>query len=126
YYTGNGEMASVKYNQDEVSPQDEVENLTIELRDATSKALVASTQATLYTDGTLTSIFSSAPTGMFYIVVKGKNLVQTWSATPQAIGFVPLDYDFSAAESQAYTDGSQPSVVEVETGVWAMFSGDVD
>ncbi|MGK4568322.1 dockerin type I domain-containing protein [Flavobacterium sp. 3HN19-14] len=126
YYTGAGTMASVKYNQDGNSDDEEVEDLTIELRDASTLTLVATTDATLATDGTLTSIFPTAPDGLFYIVVRGSNLVETWSAVPQQVGSTPLDFDFSAAQSQAYTDGSQQSVVEVEPGVWAMYNGDVN
>ena len=126
YYTGSGTMTSVKNNQDGVSPTDEVENLTVELHDATTYALVATTTATLKTNGTMVCTFATAPSGSFYIAVKGSNLVQTWSATPQTVGATPLAFDFSTTESQSYTDGSQPSVVELETGVWGMYSGDVN
>jgi hypothetical protein len=126
YYTGSGTMASVKNNQDYVSPTTEVEDLTVELHDATTYALVASTTATLNTDGTMTCTFATAPSGSFYIVVKGSNIVETWSADPQTVGGTPLSYDFTSGLAQAYTDGSQNSMIEVEPGVWAFYSGDVN
>ncbi|MGK4567315.1 hypothetical protein [Flavobacterium sp. 3HN19-14] len=125
YYTGSGTMASVKNNQDFVSPLNQVEELTVELHNATTHALVATTTATLHTDGTMGCTFAGAPSGSFYIAVKGSNLVETWSATPQTVGAAPLTYDFTTSAAKAYTDGSQPSVIEVEPGVWAMYSGDV-
>ncbi|MGK4568317.1 beta strand repeat-containing protein [Flavobacterium sp. 3HN19-14] len=126
YYTGSGTMASVKNNQDFVSPLNQVEELTLELHNATTHALVATTTATLHTDGTMGCTFAGAPSGSFYIAVKGSNLVETWSATPQTVGAAPLTYDFTTSAAKAYTDGSQPSVIEVEPGVWAMYSGDVN
>ena len=122
YYTGSGTMASVKNNQDYVSSTTEVEELTVELHDATTYALVATTTATLNTDGTMICTFSSAPSGSFYIAVKGSNLVQTWSADPQTVGGTPLSYDFTTSASQAYSDNMK----EVETGVWAFYSGDIN
>lgn len=124
-----GMMKSVKFNQDNVSPLDEVEDLTVELYDSLTLDLVTSTTATLKTDGTLECIFDDAQDGSFYIVVKGSNLVETWSAAPQAVGStqgMPLDYDFTSSESQSFTDNSQPSVVEVEPGIWAFYSGDIN
>ncbi|MBL0012208.1 MAG: hypothetical protein IPP30_00120 [Flavobacterium sp.] len=93
-------MRSVKNNQDDISPSDEVEDLTIELRDSETYTMVASTVATLHTDGTLNAVFNSVPGGSYYIVVKGRNMVQTWSASPQVIGATPLTYDFTTAASK--------------------------
>ena len=124
YYTGAGTMASVKNNQDGVSATDEVEDVVVELHDATTFALVATTIATLKTDGTAVCTFSTAPSGSFLIAVKGSNLVQTWSASPQSVGSTPISFDFSSSDTQAYTDGSQASVLEIEPGVWSVYSGD--
>jgi autotransporter-associated beta strand protein len=122
YYIGANTMNSVKLNQDLVSPADEVEDVTVSLHDATTYALVANTTATLYTDGTLSASFDTAPTGSFYIVLLGRNFVQTWSATPQTVGTTPLTYDFTTSASQAYGDNMK----EVETGVFAFYSGDIN
>jgi hypothetical protein len=115
-------MNSVKLNQDYVSPADEVEDLTIELHDAADYSLVDTAIGTLKTDGTLSVTFNTAAAGSYYIAVKGSNLVQTWSAEPQAVGTTPLDYDFSTSASQAYGDNMR----EIETGVFAFYSGDIN
>ncbi|MBL0013279.1 MAG: hypothetical protein IPP30_05795 [Flavobacterium sp.] len=126
YYDSASTMRSVKLNQDLGFPQTasatEVEDLTIELHDSVTYAMLYSTTATLNTDGTLSASFSGAPSGSFYIAVKGSNLVQTWSAEPQAVGTTPLSYDFTTSSSQAYGD----NMLEVEPGVWAFFSGDLN
>ncbi len=122
YYTGASTMNSVKFNQDGVSPTTEVEDMTVELHDATTFALLHTTTATLHTDGTLSASFAGAPSGSFYIAVKGRNLLQTWSADPQTVGITPLSYDFSTADTQAYGSNMR----EMETGVFAFYNGDVN
>ncbi|NHM07663.1 hypothetical protein G4D82_10550 [Flavobacterium sp. CYK-4] len=122
YYIGGSTMNSVKLNQDYVSPADEVEDLTIELHDATTYALVDTAIGTLKTDGSLTCTFNTAAAGSYYIVVKGSNIIETWSATAQAVGTTPLSYDFSSGASQAYGDNMR----EIETGVFAMYTGDLN
>jgi hypothetical protein len=122
YYTGGSTMNSVRLNQDGVSPLDEVELMTIELHDATSPyALVESVTGMLKTDGTLTCTFTTAPAGSYYIAVKGVSILQTWTATPQAVGASPLNYDFSSAATQAFGD-----MREMEPGVFAFYNGDVN
>ena len=84
--------------------------------------MLYSTTATLNTDGTLSASFSGAPSGSFYVAVKGSNLVQTWTAEPQSVGTTPLSYDFTTSASQAYGD----NMFEIEPGVWAFYSGDLN
>jgi hypothetical protein len=99
----------------------DVEDMTVELHDAVDYSLVDTAVGTLQTDGTLSVTFNTAAAGDYYIAVKGSNLVQTWSATPQAVGTTPLSYDFSSAASKAYGD----NMIEMEPGVFAMYQGDL-
>ena len=122
YYVGSRMMTSVKLNQDYESPDTDVEDMTIELHDAVDYSLVDTAIGTLKTDGTLSVTFRAAAAGSYYIVVKGSNLVQTWSAMPQSVSAIPLSYDFSSAVTQAY--GS--NMIEVTLGVWAFYSGDIN
>jgi len=123
YYTGFGTMASVKNNQDGVSPLNEVEDITVELHNPASPyGVLHTTTATLKTDGTAVAIFASSPSGSFYIAVKNSNALQTWSATPQTVGGTPLAYDFSTAANKAYED----NMIDVGAGVFAFFSGDIN
>ncbi len=128
YYLGAGTMNSVKLNQDGVSPPTEVEDLTIELRDATTYELIYAGTATLAVDGTIQAEVDAVSetiqeeADLYYIVVKGTNLIQTWSALPRQIIGGTMVYDFSTAASQAYGD----NMIEIEPGVFAFYSGDTD
>jgi hypothetical protein len=121
YYVGGSTMTSVKLNQDGVSPDTDVEDITVELHDAVDYSLVDTAIGTLKTDGALSVTFNTAAAGSYYIAVKGSNLVQTWSAAPQVVGTTPLNYDFSTSASQAYGD----NMSEVEPGVFALYQGDL-
>ncbi len=126
YYTSGGLMTTVQNNQDFpdylLPPNTNVENITVELHDAVSTALVASTTAMLQTNGTAVCTFATAPSGSFYIAVKTRNTVQTWSKVPQTVGATPLNYDFSSSASQAYNDNQ----AALGDGVFGLLSGDID
>jgi len=126
YYIGGGLMNSVMSNQGTSVDPNEVELLTVELHDATTFALVDTASAMLQTDGTLSATFNTAAAGDYYIAVKGRNILETWSAEAHSVAGTPSTYDFTTAEAQSYTDGSQPSVLELEPGVWGVYSGDIN
>ena len=72
-----------------------------------------------------TGAFASAPSANYYLVIKHRNSVETWSASPVtfAKGSTAV-YDFTDAQTKAYGD----NLVEVSTSPvrWAIFSGDVN
>ncbi|MBK8601105.1 MAG: hypothetical protein IPN80_11665 [Flavobacterium sp.] len=125
YYLGGSTMNSVKLNQwdglNAMPSATDVEDMTVELHDALDYSLVDTAVGTLQTDGTLSVTFNTAAAGSYYVAVKGSNIVQTWSATPQTLGAVALSYDFSSAASQAYGD----NMTEIEPGVFAMYQGEL-
>ncbi len=123
YYESPGTMRSVKNNQDGMSPLTDVENIIVELRNATYPyAIVASTIATLKTNGTAICNFPTSPSGSFYIAVKNSNAVYTWSASPQTLGATLLTYDFSSGINKAYGDNMK----NLGGGVFAFYSGDIN
>ena len=124
YYTSNQTMRPVKINQENpnVSPADEVEDIVVELHNANYPyALVASSTAILKTNGTASCNFASTPAGLYYIVIKTKNAIETWSKLPQQIGATPLNYNFSSNANKAFGD----NMIEIEPNTWALFSGDI-
>jgi hypothetical protein len=121
YYIGSNTMTPVKANQGIGTSTTIVDDILVELRHATTYALVASTQALLLTNGTAACTFSTAPNGSFYVVVKHRNAVQTWSANPVAIG-ATSSYNFTTAANKAFGDNMK----EVSPGVWAFYSGDIN
>ena len=125
YDQGAGTMRSVRLNQavDPTGISDtDVEDMTVELHDADTYGLIATTTAMLHTDGTMVCNFTTAPSGSFYIAIKGRNIVETWSGTPQLVGTTTLNYDFSTSATQAYGD----NMSEISSGIWAIYSGDIN
>lgn len=124
YYTGSSTMAEVMTNQGYLPTPavGDCDDITIELHDAVTTTTVAYTaNARLLANGTATVTFPSAITGNYYIVIKHRSSLQTWSTDPVTFGATTA-YDFTTAATQAYAD----NMVEVETGVWAIYTGDLN
>ena len=123
YYTGESTMKSVKFNQDGVSPLSDVENITVELYQATAPfELVASTTTMLKTNGTAACSFPTTSSGSYYIAVKSKNSIQTWSANSQFLGAIPLSYDFSSVANKAFGN----NLKNLGNGIFGCYSGDIN
>ena len=121
YDTTAHAMRPVMANQSVGSSSTDVDTVTIELHDATTYALVATTTATLQANGNAVATFSTAPVGSFYIAVKHRNAVETWSADPVTIG-ASSTYDFTDAADKAFGSNMQM----LESGVYGFYSGDLD
>ncbi len=115
-------MVPVRANQGIGVSTTDVDDVTVELRNGvTPFAIIATTTAMLQTSGIATATFNSAISGSYYLVIKHRNTIQTWSANPITISAVTPTYDFTDIASKAY--GS--NMKEVESGVWAFYSGDI-
>ncbi len=69
--------------------------------------------------------FSNVSSGSYYLVIKHRNSVETWSASP--VSFVrgsDTPYDFTSAAAQAYN--SNQIQVSTSPDLWAIYSGDVN
>ena len=115
-------MRPVLANQGVGSSATDVDTITVELHDATTANLVTSTTAMLQTDGTAVATFVPAISGSFYLVVKHRNALETWSSSTQNVGPTPVSYDFTTAADKAY--GS--NMIELESGVYGFYSGDIN
>jgi len=99
--------------------------VTIELHDATSPYAVAYTFGNLdiSTGGIVTTnTIPATITGSYYLVIKHRNSIATWSADPIDFSSSAIDYDFSTSASTAYgsnlkTEGG---------GVYAIYAGDAN
>ena len=122
YYVGSGLMTSVLSNEGISTNTDEVDTVTVELRDVTGANTIASASGVMMTDGTVALSFPASVNGSdYYIVLKHRNTIQTWSAAPVTMSSV-TSYDFTTAASQAFGD----NMIEIETGVFAMYTGDMN
>ena len=101
-------------------------DVTVELHDGSTLALVESKTATLSTAGVGTFTFTTASNGTpYYIVVKHINSVETWSATAQSFTAGALSYDFTTGVAKAYTDpdvGLPP--LALHNSKYCIYSGD--
>ncbi len=94
----------------------------VELHNATSYALVEQTKTVLNSSGVGIANFSSASDGVaYYIALKHRNALQTWSAAGQTFSGGTLSYNFTSAQSQAYGDNTKNVF-----GKWCLFNGDVN
>jgi Leucine-rich repeat (LRR) protein len=121
YDAATNAMRSVKTNQGVTAKVSDVDMVTVELRQPNGQ-LAASTTTLLKTTGMLSCVFNSAPSGSFYIVVKNRNSIETWSATPEKVGTVPLVYDFTTSASKAFGNNMK----QLQTGVFGFYSGDIN
>ncbi|MEZ5047637.1 MAG: hypothetical protein R2831_11675 [Chitinophagaceae bacterium] len=122
YYIGSSSMQSVLLNQGvSGAVSTETDDIDVSLMNATSPYAMAYTfTGTLQTDGTILCTFPAAAIGnSYYIKVNHRNTIETWSALPVTISS-STSYNFTSASTQAY--GS--NTIEVETGVWASYTGD--
>jgi endonuclease G, mitochondrial len=98
------------------------DSVTVELHDASSFALVDKDKELLSASGTGIFTFSNAINSTnYYIVVKHRNSIETWSASVQHFTSYALSYDFTTAATQAY--GSN---LILKSGKYCIYSGDVN
>jgi hypothetical protein len=124
-YSSGGIM---NQSQNETGPQFATgitDQATVEFHDANSPygMLYEFNNVDIGTNGT--AVISNLPgtiSGLFYIVIKHRNSIQTWSALPYDFsGAGPFSYDFSTAASQAYGDNQK----QMPDGNFAIYCGDV-
>lgn len=122
YYTGSSTMTPTLLNEGVGSSSFITDSIDVILRDAVSPyAQVDSKRVLLQTDGTTRAIFNDH-SGAYYLVVAHRNGLQTWSAAPVSFSGSHVQYDFSTAANMAYGDNQY----EIEPGIWAIYSGDLN
>ena len=122
YYSGGNTMTIANANRGVTSILNSVDDIEVELRNTTTFLPIATTSAMLNVDGTAICTFNSIINGLYYIVVKGSNIIQTWSANPVIITSNPITYDYTTSMSKAYGN----NMIELEPGVFGIYSGDIN
>ncbi len=122
YYTGAGAMQPVLNNQAvPLSLTSQTDSVTVELHHPATFALVDAKNTVLSTNGNVSTTFVQ-PVADYYVAIRHRNTIQTWSAQPLHFnGSSPL-YDFSVSANKAYGNNQ----VEVEPNVWAFYTGDLN
>ncbi len=102
------------------------DTITVYLRNAAPPYdIVDSAKEVLNLSGAGTFIFSNAVNGVnYYIVLKHRNSIETWSAGGHVFTSGFFSYDFSTANTQAY--GSNETMVDAAPVRFAIYSGDAN
>jgi len=74
----------------------------------------------LNTDGTIMLSIPPEYNGSYYIVIKHRQSVETWSSDPVSFSGFAINYDFTISASQAYGNNEKSL-----GAVWAIYTGDV-
>ena len=85
-----------------------------------------SKETILHADGSATALFPASTLGKsFYIAVKHRSSIETWSKDSVTISIV-TNYDFTNSENKAYGDGINPPMIHFNDGKYGIYSGDVN
>jgi hypothetical protein len=99
------------------------DSVTVELHSSFSPyALIESQKSILNSAGVGIFTYTTAVNGAnYFIVVKHRNGLETWSALGQSFTSSALTYDFSTSQSQAYGNN-----LVLKGTKWCIYSGDVN
>ncbi|MEZ5046080.1 MAG: S8 family serine peptidase [Chitinophagaceae bacterium] len=121
YFLNNG-MQTVLLNQGVSQMSNVTDSVVIELRNPTVPYSIAASKKTqVFTNGIADVNFPSIPSGYYYIVLKHRNALETWSSSPVYKSDCTLSYDFTTAINKAYGNNQ----IQVDASVFAFFSGDI-
>jgi len=99
------------------------DTVTVELRNTSVPySLIDQTKIFLNNNGQGTGKFYNAENGTpYYIVLKHRNALETWSSTGQLFTNNALAYDFTTANNKAYGNN-----LVLKNSKWCIYSGDVN
>jgi hypothetical protein len=126
FYAGNGQLNTGLLSSEVWHAQnDQADSITVELRSVIDPAiLVAKYISILSVSGVANCLFPDSLNlagNSYWIVLKHRNAIETWSAAPVQISN-SSSYNFTSAQSQAYGNNL------IQTGDqmgWALISGDI-
>ncbi|HPI54596.1 MAG TPA: LamG domain-containing protein, partial [Chitinophagaceae bacterium] len=124
YYLTSSLMNGVLFNQGVGgATMTDVDSVTIELHQSSAPYNVLySFTGKLQTNGMINASFPNEVMGQsYYIIIKHRNSIETWSTSSITLQGNTY-YDFSTAATQAYGNNQ----IEVEPGIFALYSGDIN
>lgn len=129
FYTGFSTMAANLYDVAVSNDPTAADYITVNLWNPFSLSNPVpdySITTLLHTNGTASMLFPPAVTGnSFYIAVKHRNSIETWSHDP--VLFSPVTfYDFSSGLETAYNDGAIAPMKNLGDGHFAFYAGDIN
>ncbi len=99
------------------------DSITVEMRGTSSPYnIIESKKIVLNTSGTGTGLFTLVSNGTpYYIVLKHRNSIETWSAAGQQFSANNMIYDFTSSQNKAYQNN-----LVLKGNKWCIYSGDVN
>jgi PKD repeat protein len=99
------------------------DQITVELHNSTSPYAIAGGPYTvnINTDGTASVTIPASLGASYYVVIKHRNSIETWNATPLSFAGSTMSYNFSTAAEQAF--GNNQKLI---SGKYVIFGGDVN
>lgn len=120
FYKSGGSMTATVNS---VSYPNLCDTITVELHSASSPfGLLFTDKKTIDVNGNGSFVFPTARAYSYYVVVKHRNSLDIWSASPVMMNSSTIIYNFSDALSKAYGSNQK----QLASGVFGMFSGDTD
>ncbi|TAH38407.1 MAG: right-handed parallel beta-helix repeat-containing protein [Bacteroidetes bacterium] len=129
FYLGGGTMWSTLYDLGYSTDPTETDTIEVNLWSAGSLSNPTpdySERTILHNDGSASVNFPTAVAGSYYIAVKHRNSIETWSLNTVAMASGVTTYNFSTALSQAYDDGFNAPMQNMGSGVYAFYGGDAN
>lgn len=129
FYTENGIMRSNLYDIGISTNDTETDSIEVNLWSVVNLSSATpdySVKTVLHKNGTLTAVLPGETLeSNYYIVLKHRNSIETWSAQPVKI-ISTTNYDFSTSMSSAYGNGFNDPMKLISVGKYAIFGGDVN
>jgi len=102
------------------------DTIRVELRNQNSPFnVIDNTKAVVGTNGSVVLKFGNAPTGNYYLALRHRNSIETWSINPVSLTIgSSSNYDFSNSASQAYGDNMKQ--IDTSPTRYAIYGGDVN
>jgi hypothetical protein len=99
------------------------DTVTVEFRNTSAPFnLIESKKILLNSSGSGSSIFTQIADGTpYYLIVKHRNSIETWSSSSVQFNAGNLAYDFTTAQSKSYGNN-----LKLVNGRWCIYSGDVN
>ncbi len=119
YYLGSGMMRAVA---DPLNSPTVCDTLNVSLAESVPPySIIESVKGVISTSGIGTFTFTSVPPANYYLVLKHRNALETWSSV--SIASAPaISYDFSIAAGQAFGSNQK----SMGPGNFAIISGDIN
>jgi hypothetical protein len=128
FYTSNAMSASL-YDLGSITDSTVTDSMTINLwssSDLSNAYPSYSLKTIIHKNGYSNIILPESTLGsMYYLALKHRNSIETWSANTVLIS-ANTDYDFTSSLSSAYGDGVNPAMKLMPGDKYALYSGDTN